>query len=140
MHQSPPWTPCFIVGDACEAVNASGARTIKAVEEYCSRFVSAQAETLTAAGVSVLSRLYSLRLTSSGRYKAHGFVTDVVEAKQHRGEDWIKTETPELKAAEEIYSHLETVNFFLEWTKSKYMFISGGATLSSSVLIFDKKK
>ena len=73
-------------------------------------------------------------------YKAHGFVIDLAEAREHLGEDWIKTDTPKLKAAEEVYSHFEMVNFFLGFMKSKRLFISGAASLSTSVLIVDTKK
>jgi len=46
-------------------------------------------------------------------YKDHGFVIDIEEAKIHLGDEWIKTGTPEMAAAEIIYSHFELVNFYL---------------------------
>ncbi len=70
-------------------------------------------------------------------YKDHGFVIDLDEAKKHLGEDWIKTDTPELRAAENIYTLLELVNFLLKDVQSKRVLISGCPSQTSSVLILD---
>jgi len=72
-------------------------------------------------------------------YKDHEFVIDVEEAKMHLGGDWVKTGTPELAAAEEIYSHFENVNFMLDFMKSKRLILAGSATLPDSVIVFNKK-
>lgn len=70
-------------------------------------------------------------------YKDHGFVIDLDEAKMHLGADWITTGTPELAAAEEIYSHFELVNYFLRHQEPKRrIIITGGATMPGSVMIF----
>jgi len=50
-----------------------------------------------------------------------------------------RSETPELQAAEEIYSLFDRVNFFMDITLSKRAIVSGGAALSSSVMLFDSK-
>ena len=71
-------------------------------------------------------------------YKDHGFVIDIDEARMHLGTDWIKTATPELVAAEEIYSLFESVNFFLSFNQSKRLIMTGGATLADSILILKK--
>lgn len=73
-------------------------------------------------------------------YKDHGFVIDFDEARGHLGGDWVRTGTPELKAAEAIYSHFETVNFFLEFGQSKRMIVSGGITLPHSIVVYKKRK
>jgi hypothetical protein len=49
------------------------------------------------------------------------------------------TGTPELQAAEEIYGFFERVNFFLNIALSKRAVVSGGASLPSSVVLFDSK-
>jgi len=73
-------------------------------------------------------------------YKDHDFVIDLEEARKHLGEDWIKTGTGELEAAEYIYGVFEIVNFYLGVAKSKRILVSGGAGLPSSVLVLDKKE
>jgi len=72
-------------------------------------------------------------------YKDHGFVIDIEEAKIHLGDEWIKTGTPELAAAEIIYSHFELVNFYLGLAKSKRLVVTGGITLPGSILLFNKR-
>lgn len=62
------------------------------------------------------------------------------EARLHLGNDWIKTETPELMLAEAIYNHFDVVNFFMNLMQSKRLIVSGGAGLAESVLVFNKKK
>jgi hypothetical protein len=64
----------------------------------------------------------------------------LAEAQGHLGAEWIKTGTAELQAAEEIYSLIEMVNFFLKIAQSKHAFITGGATLASSIMVFDNKR
>jgi Serine dehydrogenase proteinase len=71
-------------------------------------------------------------------YKDHGFVIDIEEAKVHLGDDWIKSETPELAVAEVMYSHFQTVNFFLGMSQSKKLIVTGGITLPGSMLVFKK--
>ncbi len=72
-------------------------------------------------------------------YKDHNFVIDLDEAQKHLGSDWIKTGTTELEAAEAIYNLLETINFFYGLSHSKRILVTGGVTLSDSVLILDSK-
>ena len=73
-------------------------------------------------------------------YKDHGFVIEIEEARMHLGKDWIKTESPELTAAEAIYSLFDMVNFFLGFIKSKYLIVIGGVTLPDSIHIYKKPK
>jgi hypothetical protein len=72
-------------------------------------------------------------------YKDHGFVIDLDEAQRHLGADWVKSDTAELEAAEEIYSFFDMVNFILGFTKNKRMIVTGGAALQNSVLLINKK-
>ena len=46
-------------------------------------------------------------------YKDHGFVIDYEEARSHLGDAWIRTDTPELALAEEVYTFYEQANLFL---------------------------
>jgi hypothetical protein len=58
----------------------------------------------------------------------------------HLGSGWIKTETPELAAAEQIYNLFDTVNFLLGWAASKRLIVTGGASSPESVMIFKKRQ
>lgn len=110
---------------------------------YCDRISESAvqyATRLLATKPSLIAKAPAIAKELVHEYKAHDFVIDIAEAKEHLGEDWIKTGTLELKAAEEMYSHFEMINFFLRFIKSKRLFISGGASLGSSVMIFDVKK
>ena len=88
---------------------------------------------------NLISRAPAIARELVHEYKAHGFVIDLAEASEHLGEDWIKTGTPELQAAEDIYALFEMVNFLLGFAQSKRVFVSGGARLSSGVVVIDKK-
>jgi hypothetical protein len=72
-------------------------------------------------------------------YKDHGFVIDLEEARMHLGSDWIKTGTPELAAAEQIYSLFDFVNFILRWGRSKRLILAGGANSPESVMVLKTK-
>lgn len=107
---------------------------------YCDRI----SESAVQYAVRLLSTKPNLRKTAGAvakelvhEYKDHGFVIDFEEAKMHLGSDWIVTGTPELAAAEAIYSHFETVNFFLRQHEPKRrLIITGGATTPGSIMIF----
>jgi hypothetical protein len=73
-------------------------------------------------------------------YKDHGFVIDTEEATMHLGTDWIKSGTPELDTAEEIYSFFDTVNFLLRYGQKKRLIVTGGAGLPDSIIVFDIKE
>ena len=74
-------------------------------------------------------------------YKDHGFVIDIGEARLHLGDDWIKTDTMELAAAEAIYSLFEMINFFLEYQRPKRrLIVTGGLTLPDAVLTLDQPR
>ncbi len=109
---------------------------------YCDR--------ISESAVQYAVRLLSIKPSLAGKaptiakqlvheYKDHGFVIDLAEARQLLGDDWILTDTPELKAAEAIYSLFDMINFFLRIAKTKRMVIAGGLTLPSGVLLLDAK-
>jgi len=120
-------------------------RLVLTVEQigYCDR--------ISESAVQYAVRLLSTKPNLGGRkaelaakelvheYKDHGFVIDIEEAKMHLGADWIITGSPELAAAEALYSKFEEVNFCLGFVQSKRAMVSGGVTLSSSILIFKKR-
>ena len=59
-------------------------------------------------------------------YKDHGFVIDLEEAKTHLGTGWLRTDTEELKLAEEIYDIFEDANLWLGiYKKDRYAMIVG---------------
>lgn len=71
-------------------------------------------------------------------YKDHGFVIDLIEAQQHLGSDWVKTDTSELKMAESIYNLFDKVNLFLGVYQSKRMLVLG--SVSNGVSIFSNQR
>src|SRR5260221_4220544 len=72
-------------------------------------------------------------------YKDHGFVIDLDEARKHLGEDWIKTGTAELRAAEHIYTLIELINLLLRRQQSKRLLICGNLLDESSILILENE-
>jgi hypothetical protein len=109
---------------------------------YCDRISESAiqyAERLLATKQHLVARAPQIARELVHEYKAHGFVTDLEEARDHLGPEWIKTDTPEMKVAEEIYSHFDMVNLFLGMIKSKRLYISGAANLNSSIIVMDKK-
>lgn len=71
-------------------------------------------------------------------YKDHGFVIDLIEAREHLGKDWIHTNTIETEFAEELYEFLEYVNLFLGIDSARSVLVIGG--LSDGCLLLNKKK
>jgi len=104
-------------------------RISESAVQYAQRLLSTKPSLVSAASRIAKELVYE--------YKDHGFVIDVDEAKKHLGEDWIKTGTPELKAAEHIYTLLELINFFLKGAQSKRVLISGCPSQPTSVLVLD---
>jgi len=70
-------------------------------------------------------------------YKDHGFVIDLDEARQHLGEDWIISDSPEITMTETVYSLFEEVNLMLDIIRKKRLVIIGTI---DDVLIFDKSR
>ncbi len=109
---------------------------------YCDRISESAvqyAERLLSTKPSLVTKAAAIARELVHEYKDHGFVIDLAEAQAHLGANWIMTGTPELQAAEEIYGLFERVNFFLDIALSKRAVVSGGASLPSSVVLFDSK-
>ncbi|HET9178935.1 MAG TPA: hypothetical protein VFQ24_11320 [Terriglobia bacterium] len=121
-------------------------REVLTVEQigYCDR--------ISESAVQYATRLLSTKIVVPGgpdaaakllvhEYKDHGFVIDIEEARRHLGEDWIKTDTRELAAAEVIYSLFEMINFFLELRRPKSrLIVAGGLTLPDAVVIMEEPR
>ncbi len=107
-------------------------RVSESAEQYAVRLLS------TKASLPKSAELIAKELVHE--YKDHGFVIDIEEATMHLGTGWIKSGTAELAAAEEIYSHFEMVNFFLGFSQSKRLIVTGGAGLPDSIILLEKKE
>src|SRR5258708_10238968 len=110
---------------------------------YCDRITESAvqyAERLLSTKPNLVAKAPSIAKQLVHEYKDHNFVIDIAEAQEHLGADWIKTGTPELQAAELIYSLFETVNLWLGMMQSKRIVLSGGAGLAQAVKIFDNNK
>jgi len=71
-------------------------------------------------------------------YKDHGFVIGPEEAREILDKDLIKTDTAELKLAEEIHQKVDFIDFLLGYYRSKCIRIIGD--LDSGVIINDKRE
>ncbi len=71
-------------------------------------------------------------------YKDHGFVIDSDEARVHLGNDWIKTGTVEIEAAERLYNLFEEVNVYLTVYPKKYIVVSGEFA-ARDVFVFERR-
>ena len=49
-----------------------------------------------------------------------------LEVEQHLGDNWVRTDTPEVALAEEIYELFDFINLFLKIHQSKRLWITGG--------------
>jgi hypothetical protein len=110
---------------------------------YCDRIIESAVQyavRLLSTKPHLAKRAEAIATELVHEYKDHAFVIDIEEAKMHLGPDWVKTETPELAAAEAIYSHFERVNFFLGFGQSKRLIVTGGVARPDSVLIFRRSR
>ena len=121
-------------------------RMVLTVEQigYCDRISESAvqyAERLLSTKPDLIARAPAVAKELVHEYKDHGFVIDLDEAKVHLGVDWIRTGTPELQAAEAIYSLFEMINLLLRVGQNKRtLIISGGASLASSIVILETKR
>jgi len=109
---------------------------------YCDRIAESAiqyAERLLSTKPQLASRAPKIAKELVHTYKDHNFVIDLAEAQEHLGAEWIKTETTELQAAEEIYTLFEMVNFFMGF-QNKRLLIAGGISMPSSVMVLDKPR
>jgi hypothetical protein len=118
-------------------------RMVLTVEQigYCDRISESAvqyAERLLSAKLNLPKPAGAVARDLVHEYKDHGFVIDIDEARMHLGSEWIKSDTQELAAAEEIYNQFEMVNFFLGVGRSKRLIAIGGAGDRGSILILKK--
>jgi ClpP class serine protease len=107
---------------------------------YCERIsesAAQYAERLLMGKPSLATKAKSIAEELVHEYKHHGFVIDIEEAREHLGEDWIRTESPETAFAEDIYETFNSYNIFLRVYQSKRLLVIGGL---SDVLVFDIPK
>jgi ClpP class serine protease len=67
-------------------------------------------------------------------YKDHGFVIDLAEAREHLGNVWVKDNTPEITACEEVYSLFSDINQWLPII-NKRLLIIGQLGAANDVLV-----
>ena len=68
-------------------------------------------------------------------YKDHGFVIDLAEAREHLGDQWVKDNTIEIAACEEIYTLFTEVNSWLQMFRSQKILIIGDLATQNDVII-----
>ncbi len=66
-------------------------------------------------------------------YKDHGFVIDVEEAREHLGESWIHSDSPEIQFGEEIYELLTGISFMLELVKKQRLLVVGSLLRGAAI-------
>jgi len=108
---------------------------------YCDRVSESAvqyAERLLSNKPSIASHASQISKELVYEYKDHGFVIDFDEAQKHLGDGWVKTNTAELKLAEQLYRHFDWVNLFFGFHQSKRMMALGN--VSKPVAIILEKK
>ena len=70
--------------------------------------------------------------------KDHYFVIDPEEERLQIGEEWIMTDTEEVSFAEEIYSHPDLINLFMDFILSKH--ITNVGSFDHDFFIYRNKK
>ena len=69
-------------------------------------------------------------------YKDHGFVIDPDEARNLLGSTWVRTSTPEVELAEELYDLFYSFNRYLRPYQSQQILVTGGLS-TRDVLVID---
>ncbi len=96
------------------------------------------AERLLSTKKSVADRTANIANSLVYAFKDHGFVIDFEEACKILGDGWIKSESPELRLAEAVYSLFERVDLYLNIIQKKRLLLIG--PLQSEPLVFDNKQ
>ncbi len=105
-------------------------RIAESAEQYAQRLLSAKP--------AVAPRANHIAKELVHTYKDHSFVIDLAEAKEHLGNDWVKENTAEIRAAEDFYSYFARTNRLLEYTNSKRLLILGEIGNEGDIWIWDK--
>jgi ClpP class serine protease len=109
---------------------------------YCDRIAESAeqyAQRLLAAKTSLRDNAAAIAKEMVHTYKDHGFVIDLAEAREHLGKDWVKDDTPEVSAAEEIYSLFTRVNTIAGWFMNKRMLLLGRLDAPNDILFTVKQ-
>lgn len=72
-------------------------------------------------------------------YKDHSFVIDFEEAKEHLGDLWVVSDTPEIKFAEGVYQALDHANLLLDIFHNKHLSVVGNMSSERDYWIFRKQ-
>lgn len=64
---------------------------------------------------------------------------DLDEAQKILGEEWVKSDTAELRLAERIYDIFDKVNLYLSIHKDQRLLLIGRPDSANGVLILDKE-
>jgi|GEM_PF-3054368 len=107
---------------------------------YCDRIAqsaSQYATRLLSTKPSLRERAQSIARGLVEEYKDHSFVIDLDEARQLLGDDLVKSGTPELEFAEDLYDIFEHFNFFLNG-RNKRLIIAGN--WPKNTLLIDVKR
>jgi hypothetical protein len=100
--------------------------------QYAERLLSTKEAVKQRAGAIAHELVYA--------YKDHSFVIDQDEAKSHLGEEWIVTESNELRFAEILYQQLELYNLFLGFLKNKRFRLVGAIESGSSIFDAERRR
>jgi hypothetical protein len=109
---------------------------------YCDRIAqsaSQYAHRLLSTKPSIAGRVEAIANRLVLEYKDHSFVIDVDESRKLLGEDLVKSDTPELELAEQLYKLFDGSNFWLNF-RSKRLLITGDPTAVENMLVLEKKK
>jgi hypothetical protein len=101
-------------------------RICEAAVQYAERLLLTKPQLQTAAPKIAKDLVYE--------YKHHGFVIDLEEAHKHLGRDWLRTDTPELAFAEDLYKRFDLVNLLLGLYVEKHLAWVGGVDAYPLVL------
>ena len=107
---------------------------------YCQRVAESAvqyAELLLATKAEVRDKANQVASHLVHGYKDHSFVIDAQEARNHLGDSWIVTESPEIRFAERIYRRFEQVDLLLNILHNKRIAVVG--SLISDCLIWPNK-
>lgn len=105
-------------------------RISESAEQYAERLLQTKSD--------LAKRASNIAKELVHEYKHHAFVIDLEEARLHLGANWIKSDTPEIAFAEEVYKLFDHVNLIFDVLgKSKRLLILGKT--DDDFLIFDKK-
>lgn len=96
--------------------------------QYAERLLSTKPKLVSSANGIARSLVYE--------YKDHGFVIDVAEARSLLSEDFIVSESREIKMAEILYNHFDSVNYNL--SRYKKRLVVAGDFSANNILVLKR--